>query len=560
VTHPGAINIFFVTFSPALFFFFFFFFCFVSQSNMGAREAIGDMRRGATELMLAGDHIDDDSAAALAVELLVNTTVTELVLNDNDLTAHAAMSMARVLRASPTLTEVHIGLNNIGDQGALLIADVLKVNITMAVLDIACNRIGDPGARSIAAALAVNASLTKLNLFSNDICNDGAAALADALVANAALTDLDLSFNQIDSRGASSFAAMLQQNATLTELDLDTSRENRIDPGVITSIAGFLADNASLTGRYAELSLTSLANDHSIVLRAVQGGEKPTGAVVSRVASLLQRIASGVRDGRGDRAEAARAAAAVSAALFDRSAAVGRMPCSMSLRVLCAAILHNDTSHTVRLTAAAFAPLDGSRGEAMMEVAHVLLHEMGLTLYGGFLRDFVLAGSQAQDIDCLISTLDDVDRVVAAARGKWGSCEVCGKLKAGAHVLGGAMVRVKVRGHTIYLDLVAKCPGIPHLSDADVANFVLRASSKGLEESNPGQFEAYGITPDLAKEHARRMEFEYYEDIKRSGYHLDKRFKAKYMERGWTCVRLPAVTDSAFVNQLRCEFPLQLRL
>lgn len=198
-----------------------------------------------TKLNLRGNKIKAADIVSLSHALLFNSVLTKLNLQCNYIGPKGAASLGQALLANSTLTKLKLQ-NSIGPGGAACLGQALLVNSTLTELDLSRNQIGDAGAANLGQVLLTNSTLTGLDLSENQIGDKGAASLGQALLMNSTLRELDLSENYIKDAGAASIGQALIFNSTLTHLDLGGTFLGTIGDAGITSLGQALVSNSTL--------------------------------------------------------------------------------------------------------------------------------------------------------------------------------------------------------------------------------------------------------------------------------------------------------------------------
>lgn len=192
---------------------------------------LGDVRRPdgsyllgrCDELLLHGETIGDDGAAALAKALGSDTRLRLLDLWSNGLGPKGAEALAGALKVNTKLERLYLNENPIGSQGAGYIVEALTSNRALAHLWLSRCQLGDAGAEAVAAALSNTRMrrLEALDLWGNGFGPTGGIAIATALRTNRMLRTLELRDNEkMGDEVARAFAETMSKNAALGTLDL----------------------------------------------------------------------------------------------------------------------------------------------------------------------------------------------------------------------------------------------------------------------------------------------------------------------------------------------------
>uniref|UniRef100_A0A8C8A3W1 Leucine rich repeat containing 74B n=1 Tax=Otus sunia TaxID=257818 RepID=A0A8C8A3W1_9STRI len=167
-------------------------------------------------------------AKALALSLMVNTSILTLDLSDNWLQGEGAAAIAEMLKENCYISgeilgtaiaeniglkELKINWNHFHSQGAAALAKGLAANIFLKVLDVSYNGFGNSGAAALGEALKANTVLEELNVSSNRILVEGALHIAAGLKENKTLKRLNMTRNPLQSEGCRGVLKALQANS-----------------------------------------------------------------------------------------------------------------------------------------------------------------------------------------------------------------------------------------------------------------------------------------------------------------------------------------------------------
>lgn len=191
-----------------------------------------------------------------------------------------------------------------------------------------------------------------------------------------------------------------------------------------------------------------------------------------------------------------------------------------------------------------------NRQAAMMLLARVAAGTRGCTLHGGFLRDRVVLGMPATDVDVLVGARSNVDMVVKLltnAAVKWGLSvyDVVDKGMARTAILRGDWDGLAVQVD-FALDSTSKqqYPGV----DCSAGNLRYDAHTKAVKLKVEHAHD-YNTTVQLTAAKALVMYYDATDDETR----YLRRFES-YVERGWTVLHTPGNPVPAFaVDQLKKE-------
>mmetsp|Transcript_7889 Transcript_7889/g.15665 ORF Transcript_7889/g.15665 Transcript_7889/m.15665 type:complete len:394 (-) Transcript_7889:45-1226(-) len=225
------------------------------------RRAIAGIRKGAEEVVLAGERLRDDHLRTLVRELADNTTVTKIDLQNNFIGPVGAGLLARLLQQNKTIVELSLYNNCLGQQGVEVLAQALsKPDCALQCLDLGWNDIGAEGADSLAEILKTNRSIKRLYLQNNSIGTDGLKPLAAAVETNSTLEILDIGFNQVTESNLGALTIMLEE-CRLIELNLS---DNVIGPDGARRIAQAMDLNVSINS--LNLQNTSIGSTGSAAI------------------------------------------------------------------------------------------------------------------------------------------------------------------------------------------------------------------------------------------------------------------------------------------------------
>jgi hypothetical protein len=156
--------------------------------------------------------------------------------------------------------------------------------------------------------------------------------------------------------------------------------------------------------------------------------------------------------------------------------------------------------------------------------------------FAGFLRDWLIRGETANDVDCLVTNVQQKKSIIIPVLQTYlGGCTQ--KQKGAAWTL-----VFNFQGHELEMDLLdpstqpKTAPGV----DCDVGNFAFDQKGLKLKIGNPNL-----VSLSKAIKHCQTQKFVFYRQLPQNSEH---RRLTKYMnERGWTCKS--AIPD-AVVQQL----------
>ncbi|XP_052795635.1 leucine-rich repeat-containing protein 74B-like isoform X2 [Mya arenaria] len=208
---------------------------------------------------------------ALAVALVVNSSVETLDLGDNDIGQKGAEYIADMLRENNFIKHINLEDNNLGAAGVKHMVDLVKqldsitsLNIAgnglrecdsevirpliedtlnLKHLSVAHNQLRMVGGEVIGEALVWNDTMETLDLSWNNLRRDGAVLVAEGLAENTCLKKLNLAWNGFYLDGCRALSRALEDNKTLIELDLTC---NRISKECLEKLLGGLKKNSTL--------------------------------------------------------------------------------------------------------------------------------------------------------------------------------------------------------------------------------------------------------------------------------------------------------------------------
>nr|XP_006640375.1 PREDICTED: leucine-rich repeat-containing protein 74B-like [Lepisosteus oculatus] len=173
-----------------------------------------------TEIDLSENKLGERGAQALSSMLLENTTLVTISLSGNDFDDHAAKHLAEALVSNQKVESMVLSHNMMGDGAGETLGNAIAENTGLKTLNLSWNCLRGKSSIAVAKGLGANIFLRKLDLSYNGFGKDGAAALGEALKVNNVLEDLNISNNQIPPEGAVRFAMGLKENKTLKILSM----------------------------------------------------------------------------------------------------------------------------------------------------------------------------------------------------------------------------------------------------------------------------------------------------------------------------------------------------
>jgi HrpA-like RNA helicase len=180
--------------------------------------------------------------------------------------------------------------------------------------------------------------------------------------------------------------------------------------------------------------------------------------------------------------------------------------------------------------AALLSPLCPSNLPLDLRAAHILVWKIGLEIYGGFIRDYVVRGEQANDIDtCTTGGMSPEAASTAAIAA----------LKDVGYTLDTPPKKINAIAHhfsapdgsKLHLDITAPAMlgDYPHV-DCSAGNLIL--SRDGIAKKRPFAGGAQLTVQDCI-DHCR---FKQFVSFCRTSPSEVRRVKAKYLDRGWCCI------------------------
>ena len=142
----------------------------------------------------------------------------------------------------------------------------------------------------------------------------------------------------------------------------------------------------------------------------------------------------------------------------------------------------------------------------------------------GILRDWLIRGETANDVDTLVDDVQKRKEQVKTVLARHGLVCIQEKPKGAAHTL-----CFDFQGETLEMDLVARTlPMTPPGVDCDVANIAFDKDGLRLKVGNPKL-----VSLSKAIKHCQSKKFVFYRQLPSAS---EERRLTKYMrERGWTC-------------------------
>ncbi|XP_028513893.1 leucine-rich repeat-containing protein 74B isoform X1 [Exaiptasia diaphana] len=186
---------------------------------------------------------------AMAIALVLNTSITSLDLHDNALEPDGGTYIADMLKENCFVQELDISSNNIGNKGCQAICEMLQVNTNLQKLDLSDNKLTDKESQYIADAMRGNEKLLWLDLSNNRFSENSGENLGLGIVSNDSLEYLNLSWNHIRKKGAIQISHGIRSNCTLKTINL--------------SYNGFTDDGALALGEAIKFNNTLIELDIS---------------------------------------------------------------------------------------------------------------------------------------------------------------------------------------------------------------------------------------------------------------------------------------------------------
>ncbi|KXJ29878.1 Leucine-rich repeat-containing protein 74A [Exaiptasia diaphana] len=155
---------------------------------------------------------------AMAIALVLNTSITSLDLHDNALEPDGGTYIADMLKENCFVQELDISSNNIGNKGCQAICEMLQVNTNLQKLDLSDNKLTDKESQYIADAMRGNEKLLWLDLSNNRFSENSGENLGLGIVSNDSLEYLNLSWNHIRKKGAIQISHGIRRKTRLAPL------------------------------------------------------------------------------------------------------------------------------------------------------------------------------------------------------------------------------------------------------------------------------------------------------------------------------------------------------
>ncbi|KAM6341061.1 leucine-rich repeat-containing protein 74B isoform 1-T1 [Alca torda] len=194
-------------------------------------------------LDLSDNWLQGEGAAAVAEMLKENCYISAVDVSDNKLGVEGAKAFSTMLLENTTLVSLQLSGNEFNDYAAKYLADAITANSKVEILDLSYNLFGDKAGEILGMAIAENIGLKEFKISWNHFHSQGAAALAKGLGANIFLKVLDVSYNGFGNCGAAALGEALRVNNVLEELNV---RNNRISAEGALHIAAGLKENKTL--------------------------------------------------------------------------------------------------------------------------------------------------------------------------------------------------------------------------------------------------------------------------------------------------------------------------
>ncbi|KAJ8305623.1 hypothetical protein KUTeg_016168 [Tegillarca granosa] len=171
-----------------------------------------------SELDVKHYNLGQERTMAIAIALVVNSSVTSLNLSGNDIGKMGVLYVQRMMTENMSITEMNLSDNNLRTFGAKAIGLMLMDNKVIKKLNISGNHFTDLDAEYLTKRIVENANLKKFNISWNGFDDDGGVAFGDAIAGNNVLTDLNISCTRIGPVGFTAVMKAFKQNEVLEVL------------------------------------------------------------------------------------------------------------------------------------------------------------------------------------------------------------------------------------------------------------------------------------------------------------------------------------------------------
>ena len=172
-----------------------------------------------------------------------------------------------------------------------------------------------------------------------------------------------------------------------------------------------------------------------------------------------------------------------------------------------------------------------NRNGLMLFIVWILSHKCGLVVYGGFVRDWVINGEDANDIDtlCPAAQFATTKTTLSNEISKFRATIVGEKTKGAAHTL---IIRHSF-GKDIEVDLVdqTRVPFMHPGVDCNAGNMAIFPNGR-FDRKLP-----IGLSLNKCKQHCEKKQFVFYYKLT-DGNSAQQRLN-KYLAKGWKCINLP---------------------
>ena len=269
----------------------------------GAMALAGSIQRGCAlrKLHLTGNRLGTEGVKAITEAVVENETrareedrilsstssgITELFLGGTSMGAGGCRAVARMLSMSQTICVISLANCSLGDDEVGVLAASIKANrvkLPLETLQLSFNQITCRGLDALTNAIWGSNTLRELLLDNNEIGDRGAQQIANILPHVKTLEVVDVGFNHVKAHGMKTLMKVVAGTQHLISLSVSG---NPIDTGSAKAVAYALAYNRSLRCLFLDNCLIEHEGQRHIVAGVVSNSgtslRKLTGFLIGR--------------------------------------------------------------------------------------------------------------------------------------------------------------------------------------------------------------------------------------------------------------------------------------